>query len=384
VEHQKELVSQADHLIELGPGAGIHGGQITYQGDYKNLAGNRATVSGPWLSGDDTLPPPPKRGKSHEVLSVRNATLHNLKNFSVDIPLYRLVGLCGVSGSGKSTLAIDLIASQLKGLPDANPIHINGHQNIQRIVMVGQEPAGISSRSIPATYVDLMGPLRKLFAETKLAKARGYTAARFSLNKKGGRCEACEGMGYHRLNMQFMPDLLVPCDVCRGRRYNYETLQVTWDGYSIADLLEMPVEEAYGLFKNIPPIGDKLQLMRELGLDYLSLGQPFSTLSGGERQRLKLVADLAKRQQGSTLYIIDEPSAGLHFQDVKKLVKILHRLVDAGHSVLLVEHNMDLLKQADWLIELGPEGGPGGGRVIFEGAPAQLARAKTPTARVYH
>jgi len=381
VEHSKILLQQANHLIELGPGSGIHGGQITFQGNYDAIVDSDNTVSGRWLSGKEALPTPKALRRSGSTLQVGPVTCHNLRDFSVEIPLGVIVGLCGVSGSGKSTLAIDVLAKHLQDtLRYCRPSSLlNGWEALRRLVIIGQQQAGISSRSIPATYIGVMTDIRKLLAQTKLARARGYTASRFVLNKKGGRCEACQGLGTFHVNMQFMPDLLIPCDLCHGKRFNYETLQVTWENASIADILEMSVEDACSFFRNIPQIHEKLVLMEELGLEYLTLGQHFSTLSGGEIQRLKLVANLTHKHNEQTFYIMDEPSAGLHFQDVKKLAKILHRLADAGHSIIMVEHNLDLLQQADHLIELGPGGGPAGGQLIFEGTPKQLVKAKTPT-----
>lgn len=381
VEHERSFIVQADHIVEIGPGSGIYGGQVTFQGTYPELLKQTKTLTGAWLSGKETIPIPTKRKKPKQFLKVQNANLHNLKKFNASIPMGVLMVFCGVSGSGKSSLVIDLIAPEIRSILNQNtPSKIlDGYQTIRRLNVIEQKEAGISSRSIPATYIDIMTPLRSLFAKTKLSQARGYTSSRFSLNKKGGRCDACEGMGQTRVSMQFMPDLYVPCEVCSGSRYNFETLQITWQNHSIADVLALSVEEALQLFKNIPDIGGKLHLMKELGLDYLTLGQNFTTLSGGEIQRLKLVADLVVKNPEPTLYILDEPSAGLHFQDTKKLIKILHQLADAGHSVFVVEHNLDIVQQADWILELGPEGGPRGGNLIFEGTPEKLFKAKTPT-----
>jgi excinuclease ABC subunit A len=381
VEHERGLISQADYVVELGPGAGEHGGYLTFQGTYQQLLKDEKSLTGQWLSGRKQFPPPPRRKPKKGWLHVKHASLHNLKNFSVNIPLGCLVGFCGVSGSGKSTLALDLIANQMRQhlAHHASIPFLEGFASIKRLVVGEKLAERFSARSIPATYVDLMTPLRQLFAETRLAKARGYTVSRFSINKRGGRCEACEGLGQLRVNMQLMPDLFLPCDVCQGLRYNYETLQVTWENRNIAEVLAMSVDEAAHFFRYIPSLSAPLELMQELGLGYLTLGQPFHTLSGGEIQRLKLVADLMSKTQEPTLYILDEPSAGLHFEDIQKLLAILHRLVDKGHSIFVIEHHLGLLQQADWLIELGPVGGPQGGHLIFEGTPSQLAKAKTPT-----
>ncbi len=384
VEHERHLISQADHIVELGPGAGQHGGSITFQGSYPQMLQDPASLTGQWLSGKRTFPKPLNRKTQRGWMRIKNASLHNLHDFSVKIPLGCLVGFCGVSGSGKSTLAVDIIGKQLqKALRNQfGVIFLEGYETIKRLVIGEKQMERFSARSIPATYVDLMTPLRRLFADTRLAKARGYTASRFSLNKRGGRCEACEGLGQLRVNMQLMPDLFIPCQVCLGQRYNYETLQVTWENFSIADVLAMSIDQAAAVFRYIPSLSFTLELMQELGLGYLTLGQSFNTLSGGEIQRLKLVADLASKMQDPTLYILDEPSAGLHFEDIQKLITILHRLVDQGHSILIIEHHLELLRQSDWLIELGPGGGPEGGKLIFEGTVSQLMKASTPTGKV--
>lgn len=384
VEHERGLISQADHIVELGPGAGQHGGHITFQGDFSELLQDSNSLTGQWLSGQKRFPKPPKRKSKQGWLHVKDVSLHNLHHFNVKIPLGCLVGFCGVSGSGKSTLALDLIGDSLRQYlaHDSAIPFLEGYQSIKRIVMGQKLAERFSARSIPATYVDIMTPLRQLFTETRLAKARGYTASRFSLNKRGGRCEACEGLGELRVNMQLMPDLFIPCDVCQGQRFNYETLQVTWENRNMSDILNSSIDEAVKFFRHIPTLAPTLELMQELGLGYLTLGQPFHTLSGGEIQRLKLVGDLVSKSQENTLYVLDEPSAGLHFEDIQKLIVILHRLVDKGHSVFVIEHHLDLLQQADWLIELGPGGGPEGGKLIFEGTAQQLAKAATPTGRV--
>lgn len=384
VEHERGLISMADHVVELGPGAGKHGGYLTFQGTYPELLKDPESLTGQWLSGRKTFAKPPRRKPREGGLIIKDASLHNLHHFSAKIPLGSLVGICGVSGSGKSTLAIDLIGTPLRHhLSRSSPIPLlEGYETIQRVVMGQKLAERFSARSMPATYVDLMTPLRQLFAETRLAKARGYTASRFSLNKRGGRCEACEGLGQIRVDMQLMPDLYIPCEVCLGQRYNYETLQVTWENRNMAEILSLSVEEALQALRYIPSLASPLELMQELGLGYLTLGQSFNTLSGGEIQRLKLVSDLIVKTPLTTLYIMDEPSAGLHFEDIQKLTAILHRLVDKGHSVFVIEHHLDLLMQCDWLLELGPGGGPEGGRLIFEGKPDQLRKAATPTGRV--
>lgn len=384
VEHDRALIKEADDIVEIGPGAGVQGGQIVFQGDYPSLL-NSSAETGAWLSGKKQFPKPLCRKiQSRQMLKAANITCHNLHDFTVDIPLGVLVGFCGVSGSGKSTLVEDVIATQLKQwfAKKIKPANLLQYQEIERLVVVDRTGINFSPHSIPATYIDLMTHLRQLFAETKLAKARGYTPARFSLHKKGGRCDACEGLGQVRVSLEFMPDIYTPCDICQGNRYNYETLQIFWEHYNIADILNMSITQAYDIFKNIPPLASKLKLMIELGLEYLTLGQSFTTLSGGEVQRLRLVADLAGSHNAKTLYILDEPSAGLHFQDIEKLIFILQRLVDNGHSVWMIEHQLDLLRQADWLIELGRGGGPHGGKIIFEGPLEKMKSADTPTGQV--
>lgn len=384
VEHEKSIIKLADHLIELGPGAGQHGGHIIFEGNYRNLLEMEESPTGQWLSKKTSLPKPKKRKSSPYKLTVQSTHLHNLKDFSIDIPLQCLVGFCGVSGSGKSTLVIDLIGEAIKkSLANFQPILGLKNQNlIQRLVISQKQTNRFSNRSIPATYIEIMTPLRQLFAEMRLAKARGYTAARFSLNKRGGRCEICQGLGQIKVDMQLMPDLYIPCEVCQGLRYNHETLQVTWNDLNISQILNLSIEDAAQFFKNIPSIFPKLELLRDLGLDYLTLGQSFATLSTGEIQRLKLVTDLATPSLLPTLYILDEPSAGLHFQDIKKLLAVLHRLVDQGHTIFVVEHNLDILRQADWLIELGPGAGPEGGQLIFEGAVSNFLKKNTPTSKM--
>ncbi len=385
VEHEKSLIKQADFVLELGPSAGQSGGEIIFQGTVPELLQDSSSLTGKWLSGQLTLPTPPGRKPKHGWLAIKNANLHNLNNLSLRIPLGCLVGFCGVSGSGKSTLVIDIIGEQIQNvlLRAIPPLSLQGYESIRRLVSHEKQAERFSARSMPATYVGLMTPLRQLFAETRLAKARGYTAARFSLNKRGGRCEACEGLGRIRVNMQLMSDLFIPCEVCQGLRYNYETLQITWENKNFADVLSLSVIEALQMFQHIPSLASSLELMAELGLDYLTLGQPFNTLSGGEIQRLKLVSDLAIKSLEPTLYILDEPSSGLHLQDIGKLLKILHRLAERGHSVFVIEHHLDILRQADWLIELGPGGGPQGGKLIFEGTPSKMTGADTPTGRVF-
>lgn len=381
VEHDKTLIRSADQIVEIGPGAGLHGGRLLFQGSLPELIANQESPTGAWLTGSGSRPKAKGRREAKQSLRVRNATLHNLQKATVDIPLGILVGIYGVSGSGKSTLALDIVAHQLQEwMAHETPCpNLEGYEQVQRMSLTEQRIAGATARSNPASYIDLMDILRSLFAQTKLAQARGYTPTRFSLNRPGGRCEACEGLGLTRVDMGFLPDLYVPCEVCNGKRYHYETLQVLWEGLSIADVLDLSAEDALAVFAYFPEVARRLQLMVELGLAYLCLGQSFTTLSGGEMQRLKLISELARKQTKPTLYIMDEPCVGLHFSDVAKLAAILNRLVDAGHSVIVVDHNLELVNECDWIIELGPEGGPKGGKVIFEGTPEKLLKAKTAT-----
>lgn len=376
VEHEAEIILAADHALELGPGAGRKGGELIYQGPVAALSG-APTPTGQWLAG--LLPAPTSHNrKATGYLQAQGISCHNLRNLSVTIPLGVLVGFCGVSGSGKSSLVVDVLAKELQS-PEG--VQITGNlQQVARVQLIDQRAVGLSSRSIPATYVGLMTPLRELLAQTPLARARGYTVAQFSLNRRGGRCEVCEGMGVSRVRLAPLPDVWVACEACDGKRYNFETRQVTWQGHSIADILDMTVAEALQVFEPLPQMTSRLSLLAELGLDYLQLGQPFVTLSGGEAQRIKLVAELARLALEPTLYILDEPSGGLHAVDIAKLMAILHRLVDKGHSVWIIEHRLAILQQADWLIELGPGPGPQGGKIVFEGTPRELKSARTPTA----
>lgn len=383
VEHKEVLLSKADHVVELGKGAGIHGGRVVFQGSYSNMLRDEESLTGKWLRGDLRMPTF-KRKLSKERMRVSSINYHNLKDFSVEIPLNSLVGFCGVSGSGKSSLLVDVIACELRDVLGSGrqSSFLKGYESLRRLILVEQKLSGISPRSNPATYVGIMTLLRKLFASTKLAKSRGCDSLYFSLNKRGGgRCDFCEGMGVVRIAMPFMPDVFSVCDVCKGKRYHFEALQLTWENRSLSDVLDMTVEEASVFFRYIPDLSEKLILMKEFGLDYLILGQNFTTLSGGEIQRLKLIAELLKKSHEPTIYILDEPSTGLHYDDQERLVKILQKLVENGHSVLFVEHNLKILKQADWIIELGPGGGPHGGKLLFEGAAKELALQRTPTGK---
>jgi excinuclease ABC subunit A len=383
VEHDEETIRRANYVVDLGPGAGKAGGHLVAIGTPSEIAANPASLTGRYLSGGMKIPIPEKRrtpdGKS---LRVVGANANNLKNLDVSFPLGILTVVTGVSGSGKSTLINDILyralAQKLYRSSEAPGAHrtILGIEQIDKVIEIDQAPIGRTPRSNPATYTGVFTPIRELFAMLPESRERGYRAGRFSFNVKGGRCEACQGDGLRRIEMSFLPDVYVLCEVCRGRRYNAETLSVRFKGQSISDLLEMPIEDALSILENIPQIKQKLQTMVDVGLGYVQLGQSATTLSGGEAQRTKLARELSRRQTGRTLYILDEPTTGLHFDDVKKLLDVLNRLVDLGNTVIIIEHHLDVIKQADWIIDLGPEGGEDGGRIVAQGTPEQIARVK--------
>ena len=383
VEHDEDTVRSADYIVDIGPYAGTNGGNIVAQGTIKDIVKESTSVTGQYLSGKKEIPVPksPRLGNGN-FLEIKNAHLNNLKNIDVNIPLGKIVAITGVSGSGKSTLVNDILYEyslhKLRG-NRPKPIgvdEIKGFENIDKVVMVDQSPIGRTPRSNPATYTDLFGHIRELFSQTNEAKLRGYKQGRFSFNVKGGRCEKCKGDGVLKIEMNFLSDVYVTCDVCKGKRYNSETLEVKYKGKSISDVLDMTVAEALKFFENIPRIQSRLQTLYDVGLDYIKLGQSATTLSGGEAQRIKLALELNKRATGKTLYIMDEPSVGLHFHDVDKLVKILQKLADAGNSILIIEHNLDIIKCADYIIDLGPEGGDCGGEVIAKGSLNQILKSK--------
>lgn len=383
VEHDEETMRAADYLVDIGPNAGVNGGEIVAKGSMDEIIANENSLTGKYLSGEKFIPIPEKiREGNGEFLRVKGAHLNNLKNIDVDIPLGKINVLTGVSGSGKSTLMSDLICEfakhKLRGnKPKPQGINdIEGFENIDKIIEIDQSPIGRTPRSNPATYTDVFTPIRELFAKTNESKMRGYKAGRFSFNVKGGRCESCKGDGLLKIEMNFLSDVYVKCDVCGGKRYNRETLEVKYKGKTIYDVLEMSVKEALEFFENVPQIKNKLQTLNDVGLDYIKLGQSATTLSGGEAQRIKLASELNKRATGKTLYLLDEPSVGLHWADLDKLIKILQRLADNGNTILVIEHNMDLIKIADNIIDLGPEGGNAGGRVIAQGTPQQVAQNK--------
>ena len=381
VEHDAEAILAADHVLDLGPGAGVHGGHIVAQGTPRDVQANPASITGQYLSGKRQIALPglrtsPMRDKQ---LHIVGATGNNLRNISARIPLGLFTCVTGVSGSGKSTLIIDTLfghaAAHLNGtVLEAAPCErIEGLEQIDRVIDIDQSPIGRTPRSNPATYTGLFAPLRELFAAVPEARARGYDAGRFSFNVKGGRCEACQGDGVIKVEMHFLPDVYVPCDVCRGQRYNRETLEIRYRGKNIHEVLEMTVEDALRFFQNVPAVASRLQTLTDVGLAYMRLGQNATTLSGGEAQRVKLSRELAKRATGRTLYILDEPTTGLHFHDVAQLLDVLHRLRDEGNTIIVIEHNLDVIKTADWLIDLGPEGGEGGGEIVASGTPEQVA-----------
>jgi excinuclease ABC subunit A len=383
VEHDEETIRRADFVVDLGPGAGDAGGYLVAQGKPDLIAATSASLTGQYLSGTARIPVPEKRrspnGKSIQVLG---ATANNLKDVDVTIPLGLLTVVTGVSGSGKSTLINDILYRALaqKLYRSMEPVaahrEILGAEQIDKVVEIDQAPIGRTPRSNPATYTGVFAPIRELFSVLPESRERGYKPGRFSFNVKGGRCEACQGDGLRRIEMNFLPDVYVMCEVCRGRRYNSETLAVRYKGHSISDVLNLPASEALKLLENIPQIQQKLATLVEVGLGYVTLGQSATTLSGGEAQRIKLARELSKRQTGRTLYILDEPTTGLHFDDVRKLLAVLQRLVSLGNSVLIIEHHLDVIKQADWIIDLGPEGGEGGGRIVAQGPPELVARTK--------
>jgi len=382
VEHDEDAIRQADYVVDLGPGAGVHGGQIVAQGAPREIENAAQSLTGQYLAGTRSIAVPALRTpvQDDRKLRIVNARGNNLQNISVDIPLGVMTCVTGVSGSGKSTLVNDTLYLQVAGkLNDTNyapaPCDgIEGLDHIDRVIDIDQSPIGRTPRSNPATYTGLFSPIRDIFAAVPEARARGYEAGRFSFNVKGGRCEACQGDGVIKVEMHFLPDVYVACDVCKGKRYNRETLEVRYKGKSIAEILDMTVEDAFAFFRNVPAVASKLQTLMDVGLAYIRLGQNATTLSGGEAQRVKLAKELSKRSTGRTLYILDEPTTGLHFFDIEQLLSVLHRLRDEGNTIVVIEHNLDVIKTADWIIDLGPEGGSGGGHIVAVGTPEDIAR----------
>ena len=381
VEHDEDTMYAADQIIDIGPGAGVHGGKVIAQGTAEEIKLVPESITGQYLSGKKQILVPKKRRKSNgKAIEVKGATEHNLKNINVKFPLGQFICVTGVSGSGKSTLVNEIlyktVAKEIYGSNEkpGKCKEIKGLENVDKIINIDQSPIGRTPRSNPATYTGVFDVIRDIFAATQEAKMRGYDKGRFSFNVAGGRCEACSGDGVLKIEMHFLPDIYVPCEVCKGKRYNRETLEVKYKGKTISDVLDMTVEEALKFFENIPKIKSKIQTLYDVGLGYIKLGQPSTTLSGGEAQRVKLATELSKKATGKTLYILDEPTTGLHIADVHKLVDILQRLVDTGNSIIVIEHNLDLIKTADYIIDLGPEGGEKGGQIIAVGTPEQITR----------
>ncbi len=390
VEHDEETMENADYIVDIGPGAGVHGGEVVCCGSVEDIKACGASVTGQYLSGKKQIPIPEKRRKGNgNFLEIRGAAENNLKNINVKIPLGKFVCVTGVSGSGKSSLINEILykklASELNRAKTRPGKHksINGMEYLDKVIEINQNPIGRTPRSNPATYTGVFTDIRELFASANGSKMRGYTAARFSFNVKGGRCEACEGDGIKKIEMHFLPDIYVPCEVCKGRRYNRETLEVKYKGKSIYDVLEMTVEEGLEFFSSHPKIFRKLSTLNEVGLGYIKIGQPATTLSGGEAQRVKLATELSRRSTGKTIYILDEPTTGLHIADVHRLIEVLQKLVDSGNTVVVIEHNLDLIKTADYIIDLGPEGGSGGGEVVAHGTPEQLAECENSYTGMY-
>ncbi|MBR6977962.1 MAG: AAA family ATPase, partial [Lachnospiraceae bacterium] len=369
----------ADYIVDIGPGAGEHGGEVVASGSIEDIEACPESLTGQYLSGKMSIPTPKVRRKPSGWLTVLGAQENNLKNIDVDVPLGVFTCVTGVSGSGKSSLLDDIIVKSLaKKLNRAITIpgkhkEILGTEKLDKIISIDQSPIGRTPRSNPATYTGVFDLIRDLFAQTKEAKARGYSKGRFSFNVKGGRCEACSGDGIVRIQMHFLPDVYVPCEVCHGKRYNRETLECQYKGKSISEVLDMTVEEALRFFDRVPQIRTKIQTLYDVGLGYVRLGQPSTELSGGEAQRIKLAAELSRRATGRTIYVLDEPTTGLHFEDIRKLVEILHRLVEGGNTVIVIEHNLDVVKNADYLIDMGPEGGERGGTVVACGTPEDVS-----------
>jgi excinuclease ABC subunit A len=383
VEHDEDTIRVADHVVDIGPGAGEHGGEVVHSGTVAGLLKNKKSLTGQYLTGKRSIPVPDlRREPGDEWLSIKGAREHNLKKIDVDIPLGCFVAVTGVSGSGKSTLVNDILLRSLmqhiytSKMPPGLHTRIEGIDLLDKVINIDQSPIGRTPRSNPATYTGVFDHIRKLFAQTQEAKIRGYLPGRFSFNVKGGRCEACAGDGTIKIEMHFLPDVYVPCEVCKGARYNRDTLDIHFKGLTIADVLDLPCEAALEFFANQPAIARHMQTLVDVGLGYVRLGQPATTLSGGEAQRVKLASELAKRSTGHTIYLLDEPTTGLHFEDIRKLLTVLTRLVDQGNTVLVIEHNLDVIKTADWVIDLGPEGGSGGGQVVVEGPPELVAKTK--------
>ena len=384
VEHDEEAIMAADHVVDIGPGAGLHGGEVIAQGAPAKIISTKKSLTGQYLAGTKQVPVPKKRRatKANKCITVKNARGNNLKNVDAEIPLGTFTCVTGVSGGGKSTLLIDTLykslARKLNNARATPAEHdtIEGLHLLDKVIDIDQSPIGRTPRSNPATYTGAFTPIREWFAGLPESKARGYRPGRFSFNVKGGRCETCQGDGVIKIEMHFLPDVYVECDSCHGKRYNRETLEVRFKDKSIADVLDMTVDEAADFFKAVPMVRDKMLTLQRVGLGYIKVGQQATTLSGGEAQRVKLAKELSKRATGRTLYILDEPTTGLHFHDVAKLLEVLHELVDTGNTVTVIEHNLEVIKTADWIIDIGPEGGDGGGEIVATGTPEDVAKVK--------
>ena len=380
VEHDEDTMRSADYIVDIGPGAGVHGGEVVAHGTAQEVMDTPGSITGDYLSGRKKIPvPQERRAGSGKLLTIRGAAENNLDHVDVSIPLGTFTCVTGVSGSGKSSLVNEILFKRLAA--DLNRAKcragkhdsIEGEEFLDKIIDIDQSPIGRTPRSNPATYTGLFNDIRELFASTPDAKSRGYSAGRFSFNVRGGRCEACQGDGLLKIEMHFLPDIYVPCEVCKGKRYNRETLEVKYKGKNIYEVLDMTVEEALPFFEHLPRLYNKLHTLYEVGLSYVKLGQPSTTLSGGEAQRVKLATELSKRSTGSTIYVLDEPTTGLHTADVHKLIEVLQKLVEAGNTVVVIEHNLDVIKTADYVIDLGPEGGDGGGHIVCTGTPEAVA-----------
>ena len=384
VEHDEEAILEADHVIDMGPGAGVHGGQVVAEGIPQAVIENPKSMTGLYLSGhrEIAIPSQRRKMKNDRKISLKGATGNNLQNVDAEFPLGLLTCVTGVSGSGKSTLVLETLwKTMARRLMNAREVpaaleRIEGLHFVDKVVDIDQSPIGRTPRSNPATYTGAFTPIREWFAGLPEAKARGYAPGRFSFNVKGGRCEACQGDGLIKIEMHFLPDVYVTCDTCKGKRYNRETLEIMWRDKSIADVLDMTVEDGLDYFKAVPSVRDKLETMHRVGLGYVKIGQQATTLSGGEAQRIKLSKELSRRATGRTVYILDEPTTGLHFEDIRKLLEVLQELVDSGNTVIVIEHNLDVIKTADWIIDIGPEGGDGGGEIIATGTPEDICAAK--------
>lgn len=383
VEHDEETMREADYLIDMGPGAGEYGGEIVAAGTPDEVANNKDSITGQYLKGARKIDLPEKRRKEDRgTIHIKGASENNLKNVDVDIPIGRLNVISGVSGSGKSSLVNEVMKKYLirelnrAKMPHGKVDEISGYESLDKVIDIDQSPIGRTPRSNPATYTSVFDDIRDLFAQTNEAKLRGYGKGRFSFNVKGGRCEACKGDGILKVEMHFLPDVYVPCEVCHGTRYNSETLQVKYKGKNIAEVLDMRIEEALEFFAAVPKIRRKLQAIMDVGLGYVTLGQPAPTLSGGEAQRMKLASELQRVATGNTLYVLDEPTTGLHTEDIKRLIGVLQRLVDAGNTIVVIEHNLDVIKTADYIVDIGPEGGAQGGKIVASGTPEEVAKVK--------